>query len=56
MDTRTRLLAGRGMPDEEAAAKSVEELRSMTSLGSMLGLNQFRDLRKKLDQQGRQLK
>jgi prephenate dehydrogenase len=54
LDTRARWMAGRGMPDEEATERSMEELRSMTSIGSMLGLNQFRDLRKKIDQQRRE--
>jgi len=53
MDARTRWLHGRGTLDEEAAGRTMEELRSMTSLGSMLGLNQFRDLKKRMDQQGR---
>jgi prephenate dehydrogenase len=53
MDTRARWLQGRGTPDEEAQARTMEELRNMTSLGSMLGLNQFRDLKKRMDQQGR---
>jgi prephenate dehydrogenase len=56
MDTRTRWLQGRGTPDEEATQRTMEELRSMTSIGSMLGLNQFRDLRKKLDQQDQERK
>ena len=50
IDTRARWLAGRGMPDEEAAARTMEELRDMTSLGSMLGLNQFRDLKKRMEE------
>jgi prephenate dehydrogenase len=53
MDARARWLAGRGTLDEEAAGRTMEELRNMTSLGSMLGLNQFRDLRKRIDQHGR---
>jgi prephenate dehydrogenase len=47
-DTRMRWLRGLGTPDEEAESRSMEELRSMTSLGSMLGLNQFRDFTKRL--------
>jgi prephenate dehydrogenase len=54
LDTRTRWMAGRGTRDEEAAERSMDELRSMTSIGSMLGLNQFRDLRKKMDQERQQ--
>jgi prephenate dehydrogenase len=53
MDTRTRWLQGTGTPDEEAERRTMEELRDMTSLGSMLGLNQFRDLKKRMDQQRR---
>jgi len=53
MDSRTRWFKGRGTPEEEADARSIEELRNMTSLGSMLGLNQFRDLRKKMEQKTR---
>jgi prephenate dehydrogenase len=49
MDTRARWMAGRGTPDEEATQRSMEELRNMTSLGSLLGLNQFRDLRKRME-------
>jgi prephenate dehydrogenase len=49
IDTRARWLAGRGMPDEEAAARTMGELRDMTSIGSMLGLNQFRDLKQRLE-------
>jgi arogenate dehydrogenase (NADP+) len=56
MDTRTRWMQGRGTPDEEATQRTMDELRSMTSIGSMLGLNQFRDLRKKFDQQDRERK
>ncbi len=53
MDTRARWLSGRGAPDEEAASRDMEDLRSMTSLGSMLGLNQFRRLRKRMDERTR---
>jgi prephenate dehydrogenase len=49
MDTRSRWMHGRGTPDEEASGRTMEELRSMTSIGSMLGLNQFRDLRKRIE-------
>lgn len=52
-DSRTRWLKGRGTPEEEAEGKSMEDLRSMTSLGSMLGLNQFRDLKKRVDEKTR---
>jgi prephenate dehydrogenase len=48
MDARSRWLAGRGTPDEEASTRTMEDLRSMTSLGSLLGLNQFRDLKKRM--------
>jgi prephenate dehydrogenase len=51
MDARTRWLAGRGTAEEEASTRSMEELRGMTSLGSLLGLSQFRDLRERM--QGR---
>jgi len=53
MDSRIRWLKGRGTPEEEVEGRSMEELRSMTSLGSMLGLNQFRDLRKKMEERTR---
>jgi len=49
MDARSRWLAGRGTPDEEASTRTMEDLRSMTSLGSLLGLNQFRDLKKRIE-------
>ena len=54
IDTRARWLAGRGTPDEEAAARTMEELRDMTSIGSMLGLNQFRDLKRRLEERQQQ--
>jgi prephenate dehydrogenase len=53
MDTRSRWIRGRGTPEEEASSRDIEELRSMTSLGSMLGLNQFRDLRKRMEERRR---
>jgi prephenate dehydrogenase len=49
MDARSRWLAGRGTPDEEATMRTMEDLRNMTSLGSLLGLNQFRDLKKRIE-------
>lgn len=49
VDTRARWMAGRGTPDEEATQRSMQELRDMTSLGSLLGLNQFRDLRRRME-------
>jgi prephenate dehydrogenase len=49
MDARSRWLAGRGSPSEEASSRTMEDLRSMTSLGSLLGLNQFRDLKKRME-------
>jgi prephenate dehydrogenase len=55
-DTRSRWMQGRGTPDEEATQRTMEELRSMTSIGSMLGLNQFRDLKKRLDHPDRERK
>ena len=50
MDTRTRWLAGRETPEEEAARAELDGLRGMRTFGSMFGLTRFRDLRKKLDQ------
>jgi len=50
MDSRARWLAGKGTPEEEAARAEIDELRGMRTFGSMLGLTQFRDLRKKLEQ------
>jgi hypothetical protein len=49
MDARSRWLAGKGSPGEEASSRTMEDLRSMTSLGSLLGLNQFRDLKKRME-------
>jgi len=49
MDARSRWLAGRGTPDEEASTRTMEDLRNMTSLGSLLGLNQVRDLKKRIE-------
>ncbi|MDH4207369.1 MAG: prephenate dehydrogenase/arogenate dehydrogenase family protein [Anaerolineae bacterium] len=53
MDTRSRWMRGRATPEEEASSRDMEDLRSMTSLGSMLGLNQFRDLKKRMDDRKR---
>ncbi|TKJ28697.1 MAG: prephenate dehydrogenase [Chloroflexi bacterium B3_Chlor] len=50
MDTRSRWLEGRRTPEEEGARAELDELRGTRTLGSMLGLTQFRNLRKKLDQ------
>jgi prephenate dehydrogenase len=52
MDARTRWLAGRATPEEESSTRTMEDLRSMTSLGSLLGLNQFRDLKKRVEKRG----
>lgn len=53
MDTRARWLRGKGTPEEEAARAEIDELRGMRTFGSMFGLAQFRDLRKKLEQRER---
>jgi len=53
MDARSRWMQGKATPEEEASSRSMEDLRSMTSLGSMLGLNQFRDLRKRMEERKR---
>ncbi len=49
MDARTRWLAGKGTPEEEGSTRTMEDLRGMTSLGSLIGLNQFRDLKKRME-------
>jgi prephenate dehydrogenase len=48
-DARTRWLAGKGTPEEEASSRTMEELRGMTSLGSLIGLNQFRNFKKRVE-------
>jgi len=51
VDTRARWMAGKGTPEEEAAAEAMEDFKGMRSLGSMFGLTQFRELRDKLERQ-----
>ena len=53
MDTRARWQAGRGTPDEEGPSEAMGELRGMTSLGSMFGINQFLDFRKRMEDRRR---
>jgi prephenate dehydrogenase len=49
IDTRNRWLEGKFIAEEEASAQALQEIGGFRSLGSMIGLSQFRDLKEKLE-------
>ncbi len=49
VDTRDNWLRGKFIAEEEATAQALQEIGGFRSLGSMIGLSQFRDLKEKLE-------
>jgi prephenate dehydrogenase len=53
IDTRNSWLEGRLIAEEEASAQALQEIGGFRSLGSMIGLTQFRELKEKLERRDR---
>jgi prephenate dehydrogenase len=53
VDTRNSWLKGRFIEEEQATAQALQDVGGFRSLGSMIGLSQFRDLKEKLEKRER---